>query len=605
MAPLEDLHEELLDILRQESLKAMFQPILDLRGKAVHGFEGLIRGPSDSVLHAPLNLFRTARRLGLEFELEVACCRTLIRAYAKSSLQQRLFLNVSPDCLHRSLVADLIQPRTLKAFGLEPHQVVIELTEGQPVADYVALREAVMGLKALGFSIAIDDLGEGFSSLRLWSEVGPDYVKIDKHFINGVSLDPVKHQFLRSLRDIARKTGAQIVAEGIELEADLAVVLDLELEFAQGYFTGRPHPTPIALVSPEVLLVCGGDRLQGIDAPWISHSRVTASKLMVEVQPESPETPTWLVAERFVQFQDLQSIPIVQDGLPVGLINRHVFMDTMARPFMRELHGKKGCDSLMDRNILVADQGTSIHELSRMLVESDPRHILHGFVLTRQGRYAGMGSGHDLVREITQMQIHAARYANPLTGLPGNVPISEHIDELIEQKLPFAVCYCDLDHFKPYNDVYGYRRGDDVIHWTGKLLERVSDPALDFVGHVGGDDFILVVRSPDFQERCQKVLQSFQEGRSRFFSEEDLRGGGYWSEDRQGRMVFHPLLSLSIGAVNIQPGLFPSHHEVSRAASIAKKEAKRLEGNSFFLERRGSRRIPGTLALGFPVSELW
>jgi len=219
-------------------------------------------------------------------------------------------------------------------------------------------------------------------------------------------------------------------------------------------------------------------------------------------------------------------------------------------------------------------------------VESDPRHILHGFILTRDGCYAGMGSGHDLMREITQMQINAARYANPLTGLPGNVPINEHLDDLLHQELPFVVCYCDLDHFKPYNDVHGYGRGDEVIRWTGQLLEAVCEPDLDFVGHIGGDDFLMVLRSPDWEQRCEKLLASFEAGKGRFFSAEELAGGGYCSEDRKRRMVHHPLVCLSIGAVKAPPGCFPSHHEIAAAAATAKKEAKREEGSSLFIERR-------------------
>jgi diguanylate cyclase (GGDEF)-like protein len=99
------------------------------------------------------------------------------------------------------------------------------------------------------------------------------------------------------------------------------------------------------------------------------------------------------------------------------------------------------------------------------------------------------------MREITQMQIHAARYANPLTQLPGNVPINEHIDRLLESGTRFWVCYFDLDHFKPFNDVYGYRRGDDVIQLTGNILTSNCDPDRDFVGHIGGDDFMVLFQS--------------------------------------------------------------------------------------------------------------
>ena len=105
----------------------------------------------------------------------------------------------------------------------------------------------------------------------------------------------------------------------------------------------------------------------------------------------------------------------------------------------------------MERDCLVVDQNLTIHALSERVVESDPRHILHGFILTRGGRYIGMGSGHDLIREITQMQLAAARYANPLTQLPGNVPIQDHLNSRLDAQEAFVVCYWDLDHFKPYN----------------------------------------------------------------------------------------------------------------------------------------------------------
>jgi GGDEF domain-containing protein len=317
-----------------------------------------------------------------------------------------------------------------------------------------------------------------------------------------------------------------------------------------------------------------------------SGGRATAARFMVDIDPLTPATPTLKVEQRFGKDPQLQSIPVVAAGVPVGLIHRHAFMDLMAKPFSRELYGKRPCESQMDTCILLVDHLTGLHELSKLIVESDPRHILHGFIVTRNGHYAGMGSGHHLMREITQMQISAARYSNPLTGLPGNVAINEHLDELLGQGLPFVACYCDLDHFKPYNDVHGYHRGDEVIRWVGQLLQSACDPDLDFVGHIGGDDFMVVLRSPDWYRRCGAILSAFQAGRDSFFSAQDLAMDGYSSEDRQSRMVFHPLLSLSIGAVQAPPGVYASHHNIAAAAAVAKKEAKRQEGSSLFIERR-------------------
>ncbi len=583
------LGEELRAIIDSDRLKPHFQAILDLRTGRMHGFEGLIRGPSDSLLHSPLNLFKVALLTGQVVSLEAACCRSLLRSFKASGQPEKLFLNISPGSLSAEPFLDLFRSERLRDIGFSPERIVIELTENQPTYDFSQLVRTANLFRNLGFAIAMDDLGEGFSSLRLWSELRPEYVKIDKHFIHGVSQDPVKLQFLHSLRDIAAKTGAKVVAEGIELEADLTVIQDLGLDLGQGYLFGRPVPTPHVGLPPGVLGLVRAPANQATGSAWIRDSRSTAVRLLMDIPPLPPETPNWKVEQRFAQDRELQSIPVVRNGLPVGLINRHVFVDLMAKPFSRELYGKRPCETLMDQTILVVDHHTSLHELSKLIVESDPRHILHGFILTRDGQYAGMGSGHDLMREITQMQIHAARYANPLTGLPGNVPINEHLDDLLRQELPFVVCYCDLDHFKPYNDVHGYGRGDEVIHWTGKLLEAVCDD-LDFVGHIGGDDFLMVLRSPDWERRCNQVLADFEAGKGRFFSPEELARGGYPSEDRKRRLVIHPLVSLSIGAVQAPPGAFPSHHEIAAAAATAKKEAKRDEGSTLFIERRNRMR---------------
>lgn len=581
----DSLAMELKLILEDGRLKPHFQPILDFRSGRVHGFEGLIRGPSDSVLHSPMNLFKIATLSGQLVETEIACCRTLARAFAASGQPHQLFLNISPESLSHWTFADLMQVE-LTTLGLSPDRVVIEVTENQPIHDFRLLVGTANLFRERGFALAMDDLGEGFSSLRLWSELRPEYVKIDLHFIQGVSQDPVKLQFLRSLRDIASSTGAKVVAEGIELEADLAVIQDLGLDYGQGYLLGRPAAEPVPSAKLVRQAPAGHDGPDG--STWIRGNRSTAVRLLADVAPVAPETSTFQVEHRFAQERDLQSVPVVKNGVPVGLINRHAFLDVMARPFARELYGKRACESLMDACILVVDHRTGLHELSKLIVESDPRHILHGFILTRNGLYAGMGSGHDLMREITRMQINAARYCNPLTGLPGNVPINEHLDDLLTQGLPFVACYCDLDHFKPYNDVHGYQRGDDVIDWVGRLLETVCTPEQDFVGHIGGDDFMVIFQSRDWEQRCLGLLERFQEGRNQFFSEGENAMGGYSSEDRQGRPVFHPLLSLSIGAVPAPAGLYASHYEIAAATATAKKEAKRREGCSLFVERRTS-----------------
>jgi diguanylate cyclase (GGDEF)-like protein len=441
----------------------------------------------------------------------------------------------------------------------------------------------------MGFKIAIDDLGEGFSSLRLWSELRPEFIKVDMHFVQGVDKDPIKLQFLKSIQHIAESCGTQVIAEGIETEAELRVVKDIGISLGQGYFIARPSPTPPLVASTETSSIISSSNIAVF--PNISgsnRSQTTSHKLLTYVEPVHPGTLVDYIFERFNANPALRIIPVVKNAVPLGLINRYHFIDRFAKPFQRELHGKKPCGDIMQGEPLLVEKNMPIEELSHFLVEADSRHFADGFIITENGRYLGVASGQDLLRELTQMQLEAARYANPLTLLPGNVPINEHIERLLQANTPFVACYCDLDHFKPFNDTYSYRKGDEMIQLTGRILNWACDPKSDFIGHIGGDDFIMLMQSRDWKTRCEQALRSFEQAAGLMFREEHLAAGGYHSEGRDGVVQFHPLTSLSIGAIQITPGLFMSHHEVSAAMTDAKKMAKKVSGNYLFIEQRAT-----------------
>jgi diguanylate cyclase (GGDEF)-like protein len=587
----------LQEILEQRKLSALFQPILNLKNGGFIGFEGLIRGPADSLLHSPINLFGAAKQQGLSLEIEMLSRQIVLETFAKLNLPGSLFLNVSPETLSHPSFKNGQTLAFMRALKLDPARVVIEITENQPTFDFQEMRSALLHYRTMGFQIAIDDLGEGFSSLRLWSELRPDFIKIDMHFVQGVDRDPIKLQFLKSIQQIAESCGTTVIAEGVETAAELKVVKDIGIALGQGYFIARPSPTPPLVASAETSSTLNASNIAIFPMPELSHrTQVRAYKLLTYVEPAHPDSSNDHIYERFSGNPALRIIPVVKNGIPLGLINRYQFIDRFAKPFQRELHGKKPCGELIQSDPLLVEKNMPIEELSHFLAEADSRHFADGFIITEQQRYIGVASGQDLLRELTQMQIEAARYANPLTLLPGNVPINEHIERLLQANTPFVACYCDLDHFKPFNDNYSYRKGDEMIQLTGRILSWVCDPKLDFIGHIGGDDFILLLQSPDWRTRCEQALRSFEQTASLLFREDHLSAGGYHSEARDGQVRFHPLTSLSIGAIHVQPGQFVSHHNVSAAMSDAKKMAKRIPGNSLFVEQRQGSMNPRGIA---------
>ncbi|MEW6133745.1 MAG: GGDEF domain-containing protein [Pseudomonadota bacterium] len=588
-----DMQFMLAELLEMRKVTSLFQPIVDMREGMVHGYEALSRGPSDSSLHSPLVLLRAADHFGMASKIERLCVETAAQGFVARKLTGKLFINVRPG----RLFEPFFQPSALADFlgcvGLDPRRVVLEITESDPVFEYSALIQAVEGLRAVGIEIAMDDLGEGFSSLRLWSELKPSYVKIDKHFVAGLNQDPVKLQFVRSLQQIAEKSQSFIVAEGIEMASELAVVRDIGIAFGQGYLIGRPAAMPSSVPSSEAVQCLAQSAISVFPRGGAARLQPDARRLLIEAPCVDAGTPSERVLEILQEHEGLHAVAVVEDGIPVGMISRPFMLDRFTHLYSRELFGRKSCAMFMDDEPLVVDIGTLISELSELVVRKGKQAFSDGFVITENGRYRGLGSGFDLMREITDMQVVAARYSNPLTLLPGNVPIHEHTDRLLAAGVSFVAAYFDLDHFKPYNDVYGYRKGDEMIQLLGRLIAGQCDPNLDFVGHIGGDDFIVLFQSHDWEWRCREILDAFDASRWSLFLPEHIARGGYESEDRRGHMVFHPLVVLSIGAVPVHQDCFQQHLEVERAASLAKKMAKKTEGSSLFIERRCAGREPG------------
>ncbi|SFU25892.1 diguanylate cyclase (GGDEF) domain-containing protein [Paraburkholderia aspalathi] len=203
--------------------------------------------------------------------------------------------------------------------------------------------------------------------------------------------------------------------------------------------------------------------------------------------------------------------------------------------------------------------------------------LADGFVFTDNGKYVGPGTGEKLVRAVTEVRIEAARYANPLTFLPGNIPISSHISRLLDNNAGFYACYVDLNHFKPFNDQYGYWQGDEVLKFAAAVLANVCDPTRDFLGHVGGDDFLILFQSDDWQERVMRAIHGFNEGAQRFYAPDDRLSGGIHGEDRRGNPTFFAFVTMAIGCVHVESdsGLtLYSSEEIASVAAVAKRRAK-------------------------------
>ncbi len=572
-------------LMRKNAPYAVFQPIVDLRNGSVYAHEALIRGEEGSALWGADALFAAARSENLLFEFELYCVSVALEGWGRLQEPGRLFVNISADALvavvQRQGCTKLVQ--LIRSCGVVPRMLVLELTEHERVNSMDQLTEVAGEVRAAGLSLALDDFGDGRSSLRLWSQVKPEIVKIDKYFTKDISQHADNLQTLQALKQIAGIFGTQLVAEGIETKDDLRVLRDLDLAYGQGYLLGRPELTPRAKVKDLAMEVLNDTLVSIFPASGrVSRSGILRGLSVQQAPCADIHTTNDQLSTLFLQHPELHAIAIVDQGRPLALVNRHQFMTHYATQYYREVHGRKPCLANANHAPRLVERDHNVDELVGILTSQDQRYLTEGFIVTENGRYLGLGTGDQLVRSVTEVRLEAARHANPLTFLPGNIPISEHIERLMDAGADFVACYADLNHFKPFNDHYGYWRGDEMIRLVAKLALAHCDAKRDFVGHVGGDDFIFLFQSSDWVQRCEAIVHEFGERALALFDDAARLAGGIHAEDRHGIPQFFSFTTLSIGAVRIRRGQYSHAEEVANMAALAKHDAK-VHGAGLFI----------------------
>ncbi len=237
------------DLLSQRRLFSAFQPIvMTSEGKSagIFGHECLLRGyDADGGFISPAHIFESARAADLLFQLDFAARRSSIECAAARGLTDKIFINFNPTtiydpahCLRSTL--ELIDEK-----GLPRNQIVFEVVESEQIADTAHLRRILDFYREQGFSVALDDVGAGFNSLRLLSEIRPDFIKIDMDLVRNVHRDPWKAIITSHLIEVAHELSLPIIAEGIECIEESQWLEERKVQYQQGFLHGRPEPRPL------------------------------------------------------------------------------------------------------------------------------------------------------------------------------------------------------------------------------------------------------------------------------------------------------------------------------------------------------------------------
>ena len=572
--------EELMRIIREEAITPVFQPIVSLRDGSVLGYEALSRGPAGTEMESPDMLFQVAEAVREIWELERLCRTKALAAMQYAQVDAMLFLNVNPSVVEDVKFQKGFTRDYLGQFGIGPDRVIFEITERSACQNIEEFKRIISYYKGQQYKIAIDDAGAGYSGLNLITDLNPHYLKLDMQLIRGIDRDTVKQALVKSLQEFAKVTGTYLIAEGIETREELEKLIHIGVHYGQGYYIKRPA-VGITGVPDDVLttiLDINGKKnhLYGYSLSDVYIGNLAYSAPSVNEQVLVQEAHTML------QHCGAQGFCVTSDGLVKGVVTRQAISEAVSGVYGFSLNAKKPVSGIMDREFLALDHQTPV-PLAGKLAMARPDSKVYDFItVTRGGQYCGIVTIKDLLVKTIEIEVNNATQLNPLTSLPGNTLIERALSNMLYERREGCVLYFDIDNFKAYNDVYGFENGDRVIrHLAGCITQAL--PEDQFLGHVGGDDFVAIAEPEEAEPICRSVIEAFDRTVLDFYSPEDAASGYILSRDRHGCEEQFPVVSISIAGVRSGTGRFSDIYALSAEASRVKKECKRIPGSKHII----------------------
>lgn len=292
----------------------------------------------------------------------------------------------------------------------------------------------------------------------------------------------------------------------------------------------------------------------------------------------SPETTCGIVNNLFKHNPKLEGIAVVGEDKKPALLMRTRFYQLLGTEYGYNLYMGRPVTLVMNSNPLVVDFDEPITDVSIRAMNRVEEELYDGMLVIQDGRLYGFVSIRRVLLEVANIRAEMAIFLNPLTGLPGNRIIEDRLQQSTRLK-ECSVLYIDLDHFKSFNDSYGFKSGDSLIQATADLLREQFSGHDTFLGHIGGDDFIAIFNHHNYQVPCSKVIEGFEKLKQEFYNTEDMTNNYVIGESRTGHFGPIPLVSISIAVVTNRNRPFQSIETIVEEATRMKKICKSRPGS--------------------------
>jgi len=279
--------------------------------------------------------------------------------------------------------------------------------------------------------------------------------------------------------------------------------------------------------------------------------------------------------------KNITEFTVVAGDTPVGFMTRPMINELLGGRYGFWLNAKKTIGEITSNDeFLKVDCRMPIDYVTKLAMQRPQERLYNPIVVTDEEGYYGVVTIKDLLDAYSKIEVETAISANPLTKLPGNLIIEGEITRRIFGQEPYCIIYIDLDNFKAYNDSYGFENGDLILKFVADIL-RSSAVNGEFVGHIGGDDFIVICDYHDGSNICRQIIEKFAAGVNSFYRDVDLENGFIVSTNRHGVVDSFPIASLSIAGISNKSNGNLHINEFSKAIAHLKKKCKKHIGNYF------------------------
>ena len=534
-------------------LDIAFQPIINIHTGRIYAVEALLRNYKKVGFDSIFALFDQVYKEHLLYSFDIALREKAIQKFTKidNFRNIKLFYNLDNRLFEMPDFSNGNTNQLLKKYDIKKDNICFEISERHEISSDCNMEQVLTHYRDENFCIAIDDFGVGYSGYKLLYDSTPDVIKIDRFFLTDIEKDVKKKLMVRSITHLAIQLGIKVIAEGVETKEELLVCKDIGCHLVQGYLVQKPTLNTDEIVKKYHNIV-----------DLIIHDKREENKYKIDtyldkIKPISIESKMNEVIDYFKKHPDIPTMPVVNlNNEPIGIVQENIIKEFLYSHYGKSLLLNDGTKKSKLKNLVtpcgIADINSDIATLIE-LFSNNPESV--GIILTNNSKYYGYLSARAIITLMNEENLLFAREQNPLTKLPGNTMIEKYISNIATNQDSYLLCYFDLDNFKAFNDVYGFRNGDRVILLFADIL-RKHLPQEFFKAHIGGDDFFVAVQSKGEDEyfyikKILKVITKFTQDAKDFYSQEDKKRGFIVAKDREENIKEFPLLTVSASIVLI------------------------------------------------------